>query len=107
MESILDMIADDPSVAPAFRNVIQPYGRPRDEVYADEFAKAMRGEGGMWPSGDSVALAWDVEQSLLIFQAVCRACQSAPSTPAQRWAIVERAVRELAHEYADDQAEKR
>lgn len=44
---------------------------------------------------------YDCEQELPIFAALRRACQLPGATPAERWAVVERAIVEQATVYAD------
>jgi hypothetical protein len=76
--------------------------------YRALFAEAMTGQGAFWPRGPGATMkrladapVWDGEQYLEVFSAVCRALRSPGTTPAERWAIVERAVRQEAHVYAD------
>jgi hypothetical protein len=67
--------------------------------------ETLRGEGGFWPVNNwkraSDGPDYDAEQHLAVFCAVQRACQC-QGTPADRWAVVERELVKLAHQYAVD-----
>jgi hypothetical protein len=66
--------------------------------------ETLRGEGDFWPTGPDWlrdSPKYDNEQYLNIFYVVQKACQC-QGTPADRWAVIERELVKLAHEYAVD-----
>jgi hypothetical protein len=73
-------------------------------VYHQRFNETLMGEGGFWPTNEWQTYTdrpkWDAAQEITIFAAVQRACQHKGS-PAERWAIVERELMQLAHEYGE------
>lgn len=80
----------------------------RERIYREEFTSTMLGQGDFWMTGPdwrTDAPKWDAEQYLSVFYAVQVALQN-PGTDAERWAVLERRLRGMAHEFADHQARK-
>lgn len=79
----------------------------RAAAYADAFVDTMQGAGGFWPTGAKWSpTEYDNEQELVLFVALRDALRLKGATPAQRWAAVESALKNAAHEYADGIAER-
>lgn len=78
----------------------------RERIYREEFTSTMIGQGDFWMTGPdwrTDAPKFDDEQYLEVFRAVQVALQN-PGTDADRWAVLERRLRGMAHEFADYQA---
>lgn len=69
----------------------------------DRFDAVMTGaDAAFWDRSIPVAERHDAEQEVPVFEAVRRACALPAATPAQRWAVIERALRELAFTYSEE-----
>ena len=81
------------------------YFSERREDYArrERFARIVTGadRAFWWTAKTPYAERADYEQELAIFEAVGRAVALPGATPAERWAVVERAVRNLAFDCSE------
>lgn len=86
---------------------VRQFSETRAAAYADAFVDTMQGIGGFWPTGAKWSPTdYDNEQELSVFVAVRNALRMQGATDAQRWQMVEAAIRLAAHEYADGIAER-
>lgn len=81
------------------------YYSERREDYArrERFARIVTGEDRAfwWTLKTPLETRYDAEQELAVFEAVGRAVALPGATPAERWAVVERAIRNLAFDCSE------
>lgn len=79
---------------------------PRVRTWSDDFAAAMTGESpAFW--ADRGNYQWDAEQQFKAWEALRRAYRMPGATPAERWAVIDRAMRAEAARFADAMADER
>lgn len=82
------------------------YCSERREDYArrERFARIVAGEDRAfwWTLKMPLEQRYDAEQEIDVFEAVGRAVALPAATPAERWAVVERAIRALAFDHSEE-----